>query len=209
MSVPSIPNADLAERFPGLYKLASGYVTGAWDYIHGSAEGAVQAFVDDQSAELRASAATGIEALFATYPDERSRQAVLGGWGWNYGNRPGALDALLTFAREALTVRATRRPAHSSVFALRFPALLTMAESYVSLSWDYEFGSPEAAVDSFIEDATHEERQNAAAGIDALFQECTTEMERMEILRVLTWGYHPRDGMLDEFLIWTRAVLRN
>jgi hypothetical protein len=83
----------------------------------------------------------------------------------------------------------------------------SMAESYVSLSWDYEFGSPEAAVDAFLEDADAAERENAAAAIDALFAECATEAERLELLGD-SWGYAPREGMLDEFLIWTRAALR-
>jgi hypothetical protein len=81
-----------------------------------------------------------------------------------------------------------------------------MAESYVSLSWDYEFGSPEAAVEAFVSDASAEERENAAAGIQVLFDEFATEADRLEVLGS-HWGYAPRAGMLDEFLIWTRVTL--
>jgi hypothetical protein len=102
LSTPPIQNSDLAERYQGLFKLASGYVNGAWDYTHGSAEAAVMAFIEDQSDDLRASAAAGIDALFSDYPDEASRHAVLSGWGWNYGGIPGRVDALLTWARARL-----------------------------------------------------------------------------------------------------------
>ena len=106
MSIPRTPNSDLADRYQGLFKLASGYVNGAWDYTHGSAEGAVLAFIEDQSEELRASAAAGIDALFSDYPDEASRHAVLTGWGWNYyGGGPGRVDALLIWARTQLETR--------------------------------------------------------------------------------------------------------
>jgi hypothetical protein len=102
LSTPRIPNSELAEQFAGLFRLASGYVNGAWDYTHGSAEAAVQAFIEDQDADMRASAAAGIDALFVSCSDEPSRRDVLNGWGWNYGGAPGALDAFLTWARASL-----------------------------------------------------------------------------------------------------------
>jgi hypothetical protein len=76
----------------------------------------------------------------------------------------------------------------------------------VSNAWDYEYGTPEAAVEAFLEQ-TPELRHSAAEGISHLYAVSADEQDRRLLLRDLGWGYAPRAGMLDEFLIWTRATL--
>jgi hypothetical protein len=88
--------------------------------------------------------------------------------------------------------------------AERFPGLVELSK-YVSNAWDYEFGTPEAAVEAFLEGA--HDGLSAAEGISELFAVCSDEADRRLLLRDLGWGYAPRPGMLDEFLIWTRATL--
>jgi hypothetical protein len=46
------------------------------------------------------------------------------------------------------------------------------------------------------------------AGIEALLLECPDEAARDRELDVLGWGYGPRPGKLDAFLVWARDVLR-
>lgn len=101
--------------------------------------------------------------------------------------------------------RLSTRHSRSSDLSERFVGLQKLA-GYVSNAWDYEFGTPEAAVESFVED--HDElRGSAAEGISELFAVCVDEADRRVLLRDLGWGYAPRAGMLDEFLVWTRATL--
>jgi hypothetical protein len=93
----------------------------------------------------------------------------------------------------------------SSDVRARFPGLEELA-GYVSNAWDYEFGTPEAAVAAFLEDQP-ELLSSAADGLTEVLATCADETERLELLGDLGWGYAPRAGMLDEFLVWTRAVL--
>ena len=91
--------------------------------------------------------------------------------------------------------------------AQRFPGLDYLARNYVTERLDYEFGEPEDAVDAFRERHAGAMAQSAADGITALMTEFSSEDERYAALREMRWGHRPRAGMLDEFLIWTRATL--
>lgn len=98
-------------------------------------------------------------------------------------------------------------PSPSSELAVRFPGLVELC-SYVSNAWDYEYGTPQAAVDAFVTECG-DQRESAAAGIDELFRAVGSEAERKDLLREFGFGYTGRPGTVDEFLIWTRMVLRH
>lgn len=93
-----------------------------------------------------------------------------------------------------------------SDLARRFPGLEVLADSYITYHLDYIYGDPENAVVQFAEQFP-ELRQSAADGITALLTEFASEHDRRAALADLRWGHAPRAGMLDEFLIWTRATL--
>jgi hypothetical protein len=97
------------------------------------------------------------------------------------------------------------RHSRSSDVAAGFPGLAELS-GYVSNAWDYEYGSPEAAVEAFVK-GVPDLRSSAADGISELFAGCVDEADRRLLLRDLGWGYAPGPGLLDEFLIWTRATL--
>jgi hypothetical protein len=98
----------------------------------------------------------------------------------------------------------TRRSQTSDI-AERFPALLTLAESYVNVEWD-EFGDPAGAVAAFAEDLP-DQAACAAEGISAVLDEWKTEAERYAVLDGLGWGYGAPPGALEEFLLWSRSML--
>lgn len=98
-------------------------------------------------------------------------------------------------------------PTPKSDLSRRFPGLDELARQYVTERLDYEYGDPEDAVDAFCQREPGAVRQSAADGITALMTEFATEDERYAALREMRWGHKPRAGMLDEFLIWTRATL--
>ncbi|MDX6197228.1 MAG: hypothetical protein QOJ79_379 [Actinomycetota bacterium] len=98
-------------------------------------------------------------------------------------------------------------PTPNSDLAGRFPGLDTLARHFVTERLDYEYGEPEDAVEAFREVEPKELARSAADGITALLTEFATEEERYAALREMRWGHKPRAGMLDEFLIWTRATL--
>ncbi|MCU1588960.1 MAG: hypothetical protein JWP11_216 [Frankiales bacterium] len=98
-------------------------------------------------------------------------------------------------------------PTPKSDLSIRFPGLDELARQYVTERLDYEYGDPEDAVAAFCEREPSAARLSAADGITALLTEFTTEDARFAALREMRWGHKPRAGMLDEFLIWTRAAL--
>jgi hypothetical protein len=98
-------------------------------------------------------------------------------------------------------------PTPKSELAGRFPGLDILARHFVTERLDYEYGDPEDAVEAFREVESRELIRSAADGITALFAEFATEDDRYSALREMRWGHKPRAGMLDEFLIWTRATL--
>lgn len=98
------------------------------------------------------------------------------------------------------------RPSPNSELGTRFPGLRELSLSYVTVSWDYEFGSPEAAVAAFCEDQPGL-TACAAEGIDALFREYPDEAARAAALAELDWGFVGRPGVLDIFLAWARDAL--
>jgi hypothetical protein len=91
--------------------------------------------------------------------------------------------------------------------APRFPGLEKLARGYVTDHLDYQYGEPEDAVIAFCEDFAGEMTRSAAAGIDALFAEYPDEQARLAALLEMHWGHAPGEGMLDAFLVWTRAML--
>lgn len=101
MSSQPSRSSELAARFPGAHKLAYSYVTNSWDYLFGTPEAAVEAFMTDQP-ELIESAADGIDELLSSCADEPEREAVLDEWGWGYGGEPGVLDEFLIWTRATL-----------------------------------------------------------------------------------------------------------
>jgi hypothetical protein len=90
---------------------------------------------------------------------------------------------------------------------MRFPGLLGLARDYINLSWDFEFDEPEDGVVAFLT-TRPELASSCAAGIEALLNECPDEAERLRRLDELGWGYSPRSGKLDAFLVWARTTLR-
>lgn len=98
------------------------------------------------------------------------------------------------------------RPIQSSDLATRFPGLLGLARDYINVSWDFEFDEPEDGVLSFV-NARPELASSCAAGLDSLMAECPDEAARLRTLSELGWGYAPRAGKLDTFLIWARDML--
>lgn len=99
------------------------------------------------------------------------------------------------------------QPSPSSDFAKRFPGLHGLARDVLNADWDFEYTSAEDAVVSF---ATQFPRDVASciAGIEALLAECPDETARDRELDALGWGYGPRPGRLDAFLVWTCDKLR-
>lgn len=98
-------------------------------------------------------------------------------------------------------------PTPKSDLGERFPGLALLAQSYVNYSLDYLYGDPESAVEAFLRHFPGEESKSAVDGITALLTELPNEEARLAALLELRWGHAPRAGMLDEFLIWTRATL--
>lgn len=98
-------------------------------------------------------------------------------------------------------------PSPKPDLAARFPGLERLAHGYVTDYVDYEYGEPETAVEAFRDRQPAELVQSAADGITALLTEFASEEDRYAALREMRWGHKPRAGMLDEFLIWTRATL--
>jgi hypothetical protein len=98
-------------------------------------------------------------------------------------------------------------PSPKSNLAQRFPGLERLAHGYITDYLDYEYGDPEDAVEAFREAQPAELVRSAANGITALLTEFPTEDARLAALTEIRWGHAPRAGMLDEFLIWTRAAL--
>jgi hypothetical protein len=98
------------------------------------------------------------------------------------------------------------QPSPSSDFAKRFPGLHGLARDVLNADWDFEYASAEDAVVSF---ASQFPRDVASciAGIDALLTECPDEAARDRELDALGWGYGPRPGKLDAFLVWARDTL--
>jgi hypothetical protein len=92
-----------------------------------------------------------------------------------------------------------------SDLAARFPGLAELC-GYVSNAWDYEYGSPQVAVEAFASECP-EQRASAAAGIAELFRSAATEEERRGLLRPLGFGYAGQPGEVDAFLGWTRDLL--
>lgn len=90
---------------------------------------------------------------------------------------------------------------------MRFPGLLGLARDYVNLSWDFEYDEPEQAVLAFI--STRPDLvASCSDGVEAMLVECDDEAGRLRSLAQLGWGYAPRTGKLDAFLLWTRDTLR-
>jgi hypothetical protein len=87
----------------------------------------------------------------------------------------------------------------------RFPALETLASSYVNIEWD-EFASPEAAVLAFRRDFPAKAPE-AAAGVRAVLEEFEAEPDRYAALDAIGWGFSGPPGVLDSFLAWTRDAL--
>lgn len=99
------------------------------------------------------------------------------------------------------------RPTPNSELALRFPGLLGLSRDYINLSWDFEFDEPEEGVLAFI--STRPDLVSSCAdGIEVMLTECADEAARLQTLAQLGWGYAPRAGRLDTFLIWARDTLR-
>jgi hypothetical protein len=98
------------------------------------------------------------------------------------------------------------RPTPSSDLAAQFPGLVGLC-GYVSNAWDYEYGSPEAAVVAFIGECA-DQRASAAAGLEELLRKLDPETERKAVLGWLGFGYTGPPGTVDRFLRWTQARLR-
>jgi hypothetical protein len=91
---------------------------------------------------------------------------------------------------------------------IRFPGLAQLSHAYLG-TWDYEYGSPEAAVADFIA-SSPSNVASAADGLRAILTEFATEREREEILDVIDWGFMPEDvEERDQFLLWAEAQLSN
>jgi len=98
------------------------------------------------------------------------------------------------------------RPTQISELGSKFPGLAVLADRYVTNHWDYQFGTPEAAVLAFQGD--HPELvADAAAGIDWVCRTLSAEVERTAALARLGWGYGGGPGMLNDFLAWTLQTL--
>lgn len=99
------------------------------------------------------------------------------------------------------------QPSPNYDFAKRFPGLHGLARDVLNADWDFKYECPEDAVVSF---AAQSPRDVASciAGIEALLAECPDEAARGRELDTLGWGYGPRPGRLDPFLVWTRDTLR-
>jgi hypothetical protein len=99
------------------------------------------------------------------------------------------------------------QPSPSSELAKRFPGLHGLARDVLNADWDFEYASAEDAIISF---ASQFPRDVASciAGIEALLTECPDEAARDRELEGMGWGYAPRPGRLDAFLVWTRDALR-
>jgi hypothetical protein len=99
------------------------------------------------------------------------------------------------------------RPSPDSELGRRFPGLATLAAECLNLSWDFEYADAQDAVVSFASQFP-DEVASCAAGIEALLDECSDEASRLKQLDALGWGYAPRPGQLDAFLLWARDTLR-
>jgi hypothetical protein len=98
------------------------------------------------------------------------------------------------------------RPTPTSELADVFPGLEMLARSYVDLSWDYEYGSPEAAVVAFVEDNPGL-AASAAGGLRHLLTACLDDASRLAQLRPLGWGYTGGSRSLALFLTWAADAL--
>jgi hypothetical protein len=100
------------------------------------------------------------------------------------------------------------RRSRNSELAERFPGLLTLC-GYLGQSWDYEYGTPEAAVQGFCAGWADDRDvlSSAAAGLDALFIEFANEATRLDALDPMGFNYAPRPGKLDEFFVWARKAI--
>jgi hypothetical protein len=99
------------------------------------------------------------------------------------------------------------QPSPSSDFAKRFPGLHALARDVLNADWDFEYASAEDAVVSFASQFPRDV-PSCIAGIEALLSECPDEAARDRELDMLGWGYGPRPGRLDAFLVWARDALR-
>jgi hypothetical protein len=102
MSSPPTPASTFRVRFPGLVALATSYVSNSVDYLYGTPEAAVTAFIARADDERRQSAADGIAALFEECADEEARDRVLEELSWGYAPDPGELDEFLRWTQAQL-----------------------------------------------------------------------------------------------------------
>jgi hypothetical protein len=101
-----------------------------------------------------------------------------------------------------LSVRHTQ----SSELARAHPGLEVLAGSYVDLSWDYEYGTPEAALEAFAAD-NPELTSSAAAGLRHVLTTCSGDAELRAVLEPLGWGYTGGSSPLRRFLSWAVTKL--
>ncbi|MFN2524135.1 MAG: hypothetical protein ABR614_12600 [Mycobacteriales bacterium] len=82
--------------------LATSYVSNAFDYLYGTPEAAVAAFIAKADGDRLTSAAEGIAALFDECADEEARDRVLEELSWGYAPDPGELDEFLRWTQAQL-----------------------------------------------------------------------------------------------------------
>jgi hypothetical protein len=74
-------------------------------------------------------------------------------------------------------------------------------------TWDYEYGSPQAAVEDFMQ-SSPQNIESAAAGIRYLLTTFPGEAERLGALREIRFPYMPeRSEDVDSFLLWAEQEL--
>lgn len=74
-------------------------------------------------------------------------------------------------------------------------------------SWDYEYGSPQAAVEDFIQ-SSPQNVESAAAGIRYLLTTFTGEADRLAALQQIQFPYLPESiEDRDSFLLWAEQEL--